>query len=102
MSTGREREVIIIGAGGHGSELYSYIQDLATQKEALRLVGFVDENKPRGPWGGAEILGRFEDLRAFLGLHPDSIFHYITAVGDNRIRRQFVCTVVNLDVQNLV
>ena len=81
-------EIIIIGAGGHGSEVYSYVQDLAALNPCLRVVGFVDENKPRGPWMGTEILGNFEELRASLRLHDSS--RYITAVGNNQVRRAFV------------
>src|SRR5438105_309436 len=97
-----EMQVIIIGAGGHGSELYSYLHDMAEREQRVRLVGFVDEEKPRGPWGKSHILGNFEDLSVFLRLHCDTVFHYITAVGDNRVRRQLVQKVESLSMQNLV
>lgn len=98
----KPQNILIIGAGGHGSELYSYIRDLAAQGERIRLVGFVDEHKTRGPWGTTEILGDFNDLRVFLSLRPDSIFRYITAVGDNQVRQRFVRKVESLGVCNLV
>ncbi len=83
-------EVVIIGAGGHGSEVRCYIEDLAAQGEPIRLVGFVDEGKPPGPWRGAEILGNFEDLGRFLRLRGERALHYITAVGDNETRQRLV------------
>lgn len=95
-------QVIIIGAGGHGSELYSYIRDLSAQGERIHLVGLVDEEKPPGLWGTSEILGKFADLKALLSGRSESLFHYITAVGDNYVRRQFVQKIESLEVQNLV
>ncbi len=79
-------EIVIIGAGRHGSEVYSYIQDLAARDPELHLAGFVDEHKSRGPWLGTEILGNFDDLS---GSSHESC-HYITSTGDNRLRRVFV------------
>ncbi len=93
--------IIVIGAGGHGSEVSSYIRDLAAGRERIDLAGFVDEHRPRGPWGPGEVLGTFEDLKALLSLRPDAVFHYITAVGDNRVRREFVQKVENLGMSNL-
>jgi acetyltransferase EpsM len=102
MSRSSEWKVIIIGAGGHGSELYSYVQDLTLQGQKIHFAGFVDEQKPPGPWGAAEIVGNFHDLKALLSQRPDALFSYITAVGENRIRKKFVQTVDSLGVQNLV
>lgn len=76
-------EIVIIGAGRHGSEVYSYIQDLAAVDPGLHVAGFVDEHKPRGPWLGAEVLGNFDDLTN--SSHESC--HYITSTGDNRLRR---------------
>jgi acetyltransferase EpsM len=96
------KEIIVIGAGGHASELYSYIQDIIAQGESLRCVGLVDDYKPRGAWGKTEILGNFESLKEFLEDHADFIYHYITAVGSNQIRRQLVQKIENLGKKNLV
>jgi sugar O-acyltransferase (sialic acid O-acetyltransferase NeuD family) len=85
-----ECELVIIGAGGHGREVRSYVEDLVRQGEPIRLVGFVDEKKPRGMWAGVEILGGFEDLEAFLRLPQGCVLHYITAVGDNATRQCLV------------
>ena len=85
-------EIVIIGAGGHGTEVYSYIQDLAAADPNLRVIGFVDEYKPRGPWLDAEILGNFEDLRD----GPYEHLHYITSTGDNQRRREFASKMESL------
>ena len=85
-----EFDIVIIGAGGHGREVRSYIEDLVRRGERLRLVGFVDEGKPRGMWAGVEILGGFEALEAFLRLRQGWVLHYITAVGDNAARQRLV------------
>lgn len=96
-----EQALIIIGAGGHGSELSSYLPDLCAQGEKVRLVGFVDENKPRGSWGATEILGDFNALESFVGQYSATVFWYITAVGDNPTRRRLVEKVESLGVQNV-
>jgi len=81
-------EIFIIGAGGHGSEVYSYIQDLAALDPCLRVAGFVDEHKPQGPWLDTEILGNFEALTDSIRLRESC--RYITAVGNNQMRRALV------------
>ncbi len=94
-------EVIIIGAGGHGSEVQSYLADIASLDPSVRLVGFVDENKPRGEWNDARILGDFTALAKFLRENEAQAFHYITAAGDNRVRRDLVNKVRNLQARNI-
>jgi sugar O-acyltransferase (sialic acid O-acetyltransferase NeuD family) len=94
-------DVVIIGAGGHGSELYSYIQDLAAAGKAINFAGFIDENKPCGPWNGTKVLGGFEELGALARRDTNSVTHYITAVGNNRIRSELVEKVEGLGWDNL-
>ena len=101
METGRETPIFILGAGGHGSEVVSYIGDLIAHGEALRLAGAIDEGKARGPWCGTEVLGDFAGLKELAGAQPGVSFGYITAVGDNRLRRQFVRRVTTLGASNL-
>lgn len=93
--------IIIIGAGGHATEVCSYISDLAESGHVVSLRGYVDEHKPRGPWRDSQILGDFEGLRAFLQLHGDAAFSYITAAGDNALRRAFVRKADALESSNL-
>lgn len=101
MGCNHWKNVVIIGAGGHGSELYSYIQDLNVQEQRINLVGFVDEHKAPGVWGETEILGGFDALEAFLRRDSNSVLYYITAVGDNRVRAELVSKVERLGADNL-
>lgn len=94
--------LIIIGAGWHGKELYSYILDLQAQGAKISFYGFIDEYKPPGPWGPTQVLGDFQALAALARKRPDIRFHYITATGDNRIRQQFVRKVEGLGLENVV
>jgi sugar O-acyltransferase (sialic acid O-acetyltransferase NeuD family) len=93
--------LIIIGAGGHGSEVYSYTQDLVRETPGLRVTGFVDEHKARGDWGETEVLGNFEDLRDLVGKNGDVTYVYITAVGNNRVRRELVEKLTRMGAPNL-
>ncbi len=104
MTTDRDFGLVVIGAGRHGCEVFSYLHDLRTHGHRLQFVGFVDEGLPRGPWprGAAEVLGGFDELRALLKSLGGSKLHYITACGDNRMRRDFVRKVEELDAKNLV
>jgi len=101
MGVGQETPIIILGAGGHGSEIVSYLGDLVVSGEALRLVGGIDEGKARGPWCGSEVLGDFGRLKELVSAQPDVSFCYITAVGNNQLRRQFVRTVTTFGASNL-
>jgi sugar O-acyltransferase (sialic acid O-acetyltransferase NeuD family) len=90
MTDHGRQNIVIIGAGGHGSELGSYIQDIKAECKPVELVGFIDENRSPGAWGDAKILGGFKELEAMLERGDSSALHYITAVGDNRIRSELV------------
>ena len=97
-----EYTIFIIGAGGHAKELDAYIRDLGRLRgRAIHLAGFIDDFKARQPWGGSEIIGGFDQLEAILQADPDSQFFYITAVGQNRIRAQFVQRAKQLEAVNL-
>jgi sugar O-acyltransferase (sialic acid O-acetyltransferase NeuD family) len=85
-----ELELVIIGAGGHGTEVLSYISDLAREGASIRVRGFVDEGKPPGRWKGSEILGGFAELEAFLEHEGSPTIQYITALGNNRAREACV------------
>lgn len=93
-------KIIIIGAGWHGSELRSYLSDMA-RKTRVQLVGFIDENKPSGAWLGTKILGGFDTLRGFLRSRAKEKFYYITATGDNVTRQALVRKVEALRAKNI-
>jgi acetyltransferase EpsM len=81
--------LVIVGAGGHGAELLAYCRDLSDSSSVL---GFVDEFRPKGPFGSSIVLGGFDDLRRLLD-GPEPPTHYLTAVGDNRTRERLVTAV---------
>ncbi len=83
-------ELLILGAGGHGKELFSYVHDLAAGGLAVSVRGFVDEKKPPGPFFQSEIVGGFEEIPGLLAGKPAGSVAYITAVGDNAARRRMV------------
>lgn len=101
MSSKGRQELYIIGAGGHGNELCSYIRDLQAGGETLNLAGFIDDYKPRGNWGGSEVLGGVDLLRTKVKNNPDAGTLYITAVGNNQTRRGFVQKVERLGLVGL-
>jgi len=84
------QRVVIVGAGGHGRELFSYVEDLVRQGWDGEFVGYLDDAAESA--GGAveeRVLGR---LNRFVGC-PDDFFiglHYVTAVGNNATRRAIV------------
>ena len=85
-------DLVMVGAGGHARELHLYIQDLNAQsgRDAIHLLGAIDERKTADPSGALPVLG---DFRAFAKLAADrhaTALHYITATGDNATRRRFV------------
>jgi acetyltransferase EpsM len=102
MSDGEETEeldLVITGAGGHGSELLSYMRDLAREGASIRVRGFVDEGKPPSRWKGSEILGGFAALEAFLEHEDSPAVRYITAIGDNRTREACVRKIKRVKVR---
>src|SRR5438270_2332827 len=93
--------LVIVGAGGHGIELWSYTQDLLVAGEEIDLLGFVDDAVPPGPLGSTEILGNLAVLARLAASHPTEIIHYLTAVGNNRTREELVRRLDGLDLPNL-
>jgi len=96
-----EQNLLIIGAGGHGSEVRAYIEALTATQRRLRLLGFIDDNRTRGTWLGTEVLGRLSDLQELARSRETSYFGYITAFGDNSIRRHIVQTIESFQLRNL-
>jgi acetyltransferase EpsM len=82
-------DLILIGGGGHAAELYSYLFDLKAAGQDITLLGVIDEGKPAGPWEGSQILGDFQALARLLTLR-NAPLHFLTAVGNNAIRRKLV------------
>ena len=92
--------LVIVGAGGHGAELASYLETLARPGQ-LELAGVLDDARGAGPFGASAILGGVSDLPQLL-TGPAAPTHYITAVGDNRIREALVARIEALASGRLV
>lgn len=81
-------EIILLGGGGHGAELLSYLDDLSAAGSPVRLLGVIDDGKPPGPWETSQVLGGLPVFVELIvrGHHV----RWITAVGNNRIRMLLV------------
>lgn len=101
MKSREKKQLVILGAGGHGSELYSYVQELIAQGEEIEVVGFVDEKKRPGAFLGTRILGGFSALKEKIRQAPRQTFYYLTASGDNESRRGLVAKAQGLHLPNL-
>src|SRR5439155_26317634 len=88
-----EQNLLIIGAGGHGSEVRAYIEALTATQRRLRLLGFIDDNRTRGTWRGTEVSGRLPDLEQFARTRETSICGYLTALGESGLRHRIVRTI---------
>ncbi len=97
--------LVVIGAGGHGAELLSYIDsldqsELEPGRRAVALVGFIDESRPAGPFGSSRVVGPLGALERLLD-GPDPPTHYVTAVGDNVVREGLVGRIEELSAGRL-
>ncbi|WP_339098322.1 NeuD/PglB/VioB family sugar acetyltransferase (plasmid) [Deinococcus sp. VB142] len=77
-------DVVIIGAGGHGRELHTYVEDVNADRQTFNLLGFVDDSPARPEQvygtpvlGGSEWLEQHPDVMIFLG------------IGSGRARKMF-------------
>jgi len=95
------KRIVIVGAGFHGSELYSYLTDLSAHDKSVEFAGFVDDREPPNALVKAWSLGHIEDLHSRLGADTNIEYGYITATGDNNLRREFVKRVEGLRLPNL-
>ena len=95
-------QIFVLGSGGHGSEVCSYLQFLQESTGEIELLGAIDDNKPKGKWNQTAILGNLLDLKDYVENHPSTVFGYITAVGDNQTRREIVLRLEGLKISNLI
>jgi sugar O-acyltransferase (sialic acid O-acetyltransferase NeuD family) len=86
------QEIVIVGAGGHGSEVRAYVAELRGDS-GVRLLGFIDDNQAPGPWCESEILGGLPKLDALAIRFSQHSFGYITAIGENPTRCRIVRTI---------
>lgn len=93
---GTESNLVIVGAGGHGSELLAYLEGMPTN--GMRLLGFIDAKKPQGPWLRSRILGGLDELTSLAENTRSNALNYITAFGDNAIRWRVVRAIEKMDL----
>lgn len=91
MSSRSEAEVLyIVGAGGHGRELHSYVHDLVRAGWQGRLAGFLDDGLAPGVHRGMNVIGGVNSLEG------GQAAMYITAFGDNGVRKKVVTRLESL------
>ncbi len=85
------KNIVIIGASGHGSVVLDCIE-----KEGLyKVIGYIDSFKKKGKkHNGLEILGSEFDIPFLIGKH--TLYGGIVAVGNNWIRKELVEKISNL------
>jgi sugar O-acyltransferase (sialic acid O-acetyltransferase NeuD family) len=82
-------KLVVVGAGGHGSEVQAYIRDLAAQGWKGEFLGFVDDHAPIGRHRNVNVLGTLAELC----VRPPEFLRnlvYFTALGDNPSRLRLV------------
>jgi acetyltransferase EpsM len=94
-------KIVIVGAGRHGRELYSYLTDLSSKDDSIQFAGFVDDEQPRSVLVKTWALGRIEDVQPRVVADARTDYGYITATGDNSTRRELVNRVEGLRIPNL-
>lgn len=87
--------VVIVGAGGHGSEIQAYILDLLNDGWDGQFVGFVDDVVPKGRNRNLNVLGTLAELATSSECFLKDL-KYLTAMGDNELRRQVVERIASL------
>jgi sugar O-acyltransferase (sialic acid O-acetyltransferase NeuD family) len=83
MGPSPEPDLFVIGAGGHGTELRSYIRDLQRAGWTGNLRGHLDDGLAPGLYGRIQVLGPLDSLQSHRA-------QYITAFGSNPLRREIV------------
>lgn len=95
LDTENRDRIVVVGAGGHGSEVHAYICKLVELGWGGELVGFLDDVRSPGVHANMEVLGPVETLLS----KPNEYFRglrFITAVGDNAGRKQLVARLEKL------
>src|SRR5262245_40754909 len=91
------QKLIVVGAGGLGSEIVWTIENLNARDRPLELIGFCDdaENKKGQLFCGYPILGTPEEVDHGRAEKPQ----FICAIGDNKRRKAMVRRLTALDWQ---
>jgi acetyltransferase EpsM len=86
----------IVGAGGHGRELHAYVQDVEKSGWSGQLRGYLDDGLAPGNYGRLHVLGAIELLPR------EGNVRYLTAFGDNSVRRRIVQKIENASPWTLI
>lgn len=79
----------MIGAGGHGAEIYSYFRDSLQENGRGQLIGFLDDSAPSGRHGELPVIGAIEALVDYEKAFFQGLY-YLTAIGCNKTRKEIV------------
>src|SRR3954451_19039461 len=91
---------MIVGAGGHGREVASYVRSLERSEGGVSLLGFVDD-RAEGIVAGVPVISTIDELGRVLESLPAATYTYITAVGNNAVRRSVVDRLTSLGIEKL-
>jgi sugar O-acyltransferase (sialic acid O-acetyltransferase NeuD family) len=92
--------VVVVGAGGHGSEVGSYMDHLVRAGWTGEFLGFLDDTQPPIQSAGMKILGTVADYASRSDLDAEDV-RYLTAVGRNEDRCKLVRRIDSLFVGRL-
>lgn len=73
-------DLIIVGAGGHGSTLYETATLLGYEK-----IVFLDDNESRSGNSKVRVIGKTSDLK----LYASTAKHIVIGIGNNKLRESF-------------
>jgi sugar O-acyltransferase (sialic acid O-acetyltransferase NeuD family) len=82
-------DVVVVGAGGHGTEVASYVRQLQAAGEPVNLLGFIDDSRADSPLKGVAMLGNVERLLEVAAGRKNEL-RYISALGSNAARKALV------------
>lgn len=87
--TDNKRDMIIVGAGGHGKEILWLLQDVNRDKAQWNILGFVDDDKDLigTKVQGYEVLGDVEWLQ-------DKDYDVVIAISDPKIKKRIASRLV--------
>jgi acetyltransferase EpsM len=92
--------LIIVGAGGHGAELLSYLQGLLPDRRVSEFLGFLDDDPARAS-SAKHVIGGLTSLTSWSGEFFQNV-RYLTAIGDNPRRQRVVDTLERLYGEHLL
>lgn len=84
----------VTGAGGHGREVHAYLRDIQDAGWAGELRGYLDDGLAPGVYGRLNVLGPLAHLKD--SADNGASVRYITAAGDNAVRREMVRKIESL------